>query len=379
MRRVPVTRVSDVTALDTIGLPVFTATTPLARDLLSSMGKGATPDAARLSAIMESIERVVAENAPAATTLNASYRDLVARGGDVVPLPGTLFELPSDTAYGDDVELTWIRGYDLLQDEDVYVPADIAINPPREGVLRQVDTNGLASGNLVLEAVLHAMCEVIERDCVSQLEFCQTFADAGDHQLPARQIRLETLPPEAREFTSRIAASGMELVVREISQDICVPTFVARLTDRAFPTLAGPPVRHFEGYGTHPNASVAVMRSITEALQSRLGYMVSTRESHNYGGNSRFRSAVAAHRVRDFGSSLALSFEDVPSVRNADLNSDLAFLLARLRRAGFSRCLVFDLTDARIGLSVVRVRIVGAAQYLVNRRRIGWRCRRHLL
>src|SRR5579863_1432917 len=86
MRLVPVTRVSDLTYLDTVGVPVFSATTPLARDLTISMGKGATRDAARLSAIMEGIERVTAERAPPGSTFRASYQELRARGGAVEPL-----------------------------------------------------------------------------------------------------------------------------------------------------------------------------------------------------------------------------------------------------------------------------------------------------
>ena len=62
--RVPITRVADLTPLDSLGLPVFAAVTPLARDLTTHLGKGATPADARASAMMEAIERVSAESVP---------------------------------------------------------------------------------------------------------------------------------------------------------------------------------------------------------------------------------------------------------------------------------------------------------------------------
>ena len=51
-----VTRLADVTGLDTIGIPVFQAIRPLARSLSVSQGKGVTRVAARVSALMEAIE-----------------------------------------------------------------------------------------------------------------------------------------------------------------------------------------------------------------------------------------------------------------------------------------------------------------------------------
>ncbi|MFC6544829.1 YcaO-like family protein [Nonomuraea salmonea] len=55
-RAVGVTRVADITRLDTVGIPTFQAIRPASRTLAVSQGKGVTPDLARLSAIMESIE-----------------------------------------------------------------------------------------------------------------------------------------------------------------------------------------------------------------------------------------------------------------------------------------------------------------------------------
>jgi hypothetical protein len=61
IRQVPITRIVNVTPLDFLELPSWSAITPLAKDLTTHAGKGLSHHAARLSAIMEAIERVCAE------------------------------------------------------------------------------------------------------------------------------------------------------------------------------------------------------------------------------------------------------------------------------------------------------------------------------
>src|ERR1700742_693684 len=56
-----ITRVANVTGLDTIGIPVVMVCRPNARSLSVSQGKGLTLDAAKASGLMESIELYHAE------------------------------------------------------------------------------------------------------------------------------------------------------------------------------------------------------------------------------------------------------------------------------------------------------------------------------
>src|SRR6185503_10372673 len=72
---VGVTRVADVTRLDSIGIPTYQAIRPTARTVAVSQGKAATPELAKLSALMESIELWHAEQPPN-PVVRASARDL---------------------------------------------------------------------------------------------------------------------------------------------------------------------------------------------------------------------------------------------------------------------------------------------------------------
>lgn len=377
LARVPVTRLSDLTPLDPIRLPVFTAVTPLARDLTVHMGKGTEAVGARVSALMEAIERVSAETAPAGSTLRASFAEL-ARDPRRPPVDPVTLDLPGDSAYSPDRELTWIESYDLMNARSVLLPADLVLNPPAEGVLREVDTNGLASGNTRLEAIVHGLCEVIERDVTSQMEFMTWFADPTDPRPSVRQVDLSTLPEAAGRWVERLLSHGLDVSIQDITGELGVATFRAVISDYAYPTSSGLGTVHFPGWGTAPEARTAVLRSITEAVQSRLGAIQGARDSYNV---QRFgsRSHARGDRLRQVQPGRLVPFGRTPSFASPDLLADLEWLLDGLASAGFRQVLVTDLTRPDLGIPVVRVRVPGLASFFGNRRRIGWRCLRHLL
>lgn len=375
--RVPVTRLSDLTPLDPLRLPVFTAVTPLARDLTTHMGKGADAAGARVSALMEAVERVSAETAPPGSTLRAGFTELAddPRRPPVDPLT---LDLPADTAYAPEREITWIESFDLVAGSSVLLPADLALNPPSEGVLRDVDTNGLASGNTRLEAVVHGLCEVIERDVMSQREFVAQFAAPGDPRPSDAEIDLPTLPAPVRAWVERVLAHGLDISVRDVTGDVGVPTFCATISDYAYPMPSGPGAVHFPGWGTAPNAESAVLRAVTEAVQSRLGTIQGARDAFNiypFGA----RAATRGDRIRKMQPGGLVPFPRTPSFESLDLLADLEWLLDRLASAGLRQVLVTDLTRSDLGIPVVRVRVPGLSFFAGNRRRIGWRCLRHLL
>ena len=73
--------------------------------------------------------------------------------------------------------IDFLTGFDLLNNEEVFVPAGLAYyryfpKHPAVSVFQCSHTNGLASGNVLEEAICHALCEVIERDAVSIADLC---------------------------------------------------------------------------------------------------------------------------------------------------------------------------------------------------------------
>ena len=69
--------------------------------------------------------------------------------------------------FSDDYMIDWVAGEALLSQEEVWGPASAVYFC--EHSLYRTSTNGLASGNHLVEATLHALYELIERDAISKL------------------------------------------------------------------------------------------------------------------------------------------------------------------------------------------------------------------
>jgi ribosomal protein S12 methylthiotransferase accessory factor len=161
------------------------------------------------------------------------------------------------------------------------------------------------------------------------------------------------------------------VTVQVVGSDLGIPTFRALLDDPYFAGLSGQEQVQFAGYGAHPNAAVALMRAVTEAIQSRAGTLQGARDALGVTQLAR-KSRSSPPRAR-------LRFADLPSFPAPSLQEDLALLKERLVASGFEKLLVFDLTRPDLNVPVARVRAPGLECFLVNQRRVGWRCLRHLL
>jgi YcaO-like protein with predicted kinase domain len=350
--RVPVTRVYDATALDRLGLPVWGAVTPLARDLTVHAGKGMTAQAARISAVMEAIERVTAEEIDPSRVRRASFRELQIEGPGAVVNPED-FALPCGSRYAPDREFAWVRGEDAMTGEQIWVALDLVLSPTREGIWWTTDTHGLAAGNTRVEAVLHAVYEVVERDADAQRRFLGCFGE-GDERVSMRLLVLEALPSAIVDWVQTLRAAGLFVGIEELTHDLDIPVFRAVLVDRGFPGREGRPAA-FEGLGCDLDSAQAVMRALSEAVQAHTTVLVGARdhfEAEEIGLSARrlhSQLTTPARRV-----TLALS--DPPT----DLEARLAVALERLLTAGLHRCVVVDLTREDLGIPVVRVLMPGA-------------------
>lgn len=155
---VGITRVADITGLDRIGNPVWLAIRPNARSLSGGQGKGVTPCAARASAVMESIETWHAEHLPGG--IRGAWSDF---GPGRALCPAALDPGPDLARWRPDSQLEWLEGEELLGGGTVFVPKDLValdLTDFRRPRYVTGSSNGLASGNRLDEAVLHALYEL---------------------------------------------------------------------------------------------------------------------------------------------------------------------------------------------------------------------------
>ncbi len=376
--RVPITRVYDATPLDVLGLPVWCAVTPLAADLTVHTGKGATPQAARISAVMEGIERTCGETVDDTLTIRASYASLATAGTRTAVDPAR-FDLPFDTTYRPDREIRWVLGYDLLAERHAYVPHDLVVSPAPRGLASRVETNGLAAGNTLTEATLHALYEVVERHVVAEVRYHDLYHDPADSsRIRGRMVDVRTLPPDFTEWTGRIRGAGLDMVVRDVTGEPDVPVFIVYLTNDSFPGAEGEIIA-FAGYGADLDPARAVFRAVTEAVQSHTGAVLGARDTFEGEGVTSERTAMLLRHVSILCPDTLDPFPDT-AAGSADLYADLREVLARLRRSGLENCVVVNLTRADLGIPVVRVLVPGLAPpYGESTRRPGLRLLRNLV
>ncbi|MBF0335927.1 MAG: YcaO-like family protein [Alphaproteobacteria bacterium] len=350
---VGVTRVADITGLDRLGIPTFCAVRPQAFLVQVTNGKGLTPAAARASAIMEAVEHAHSEWPPSAPRF-ASMAELAAEGTPFLPVDALPNRLPG-LFMSDNRRLAWIEARNLTLDGDggaVLVTACAAhlIDP----IVALPSTNGLASGNHIVEATLHALYELIERDAVTRL-------GRGGLRLPkglSRLIDLGGLPegPVAG-LRDRLTAAGVELVLIRVETLAPVTTMWAVLLD---PDAQHACSRVNMGQGSHLSPTIAATRAITEAAQSRLTFIHGAREDLSA---DSYRFTPAHARLVGFfqGRRGDLAWSDLPDHSSGDLGRDLALVLGGLAAAGFGQVLRIDLTRRDPGIPVVKLVVPGFA------------------
>lgn len=401
--RIGVTRLADITGMDRLGIPNYSAVLPGTEDYIwVYSGKGMTHQHAKASALMESIER---------------YCSLPSSNHDRVYIRGTVQELtksydlvhPNDTIeplnfqYREDMVMDFLQGFDLLADKDILIPAPLVLfrySPlsPAVNPFAFHHTNGLASGNVLEEAVCHALCEVIERDAASISEIraraipfhilktienklrqrgyvlssipANTFMD--DYTI-YRDVELSGVQSEGvQKLTSKFRDSDLPLLIKDITSDIGIPTFAASSIEwisHDYGYLA-------EGHGTHPDARIALLRAITEVSQTRAANIQGARDDLRkirYGENN-----TDDKRAWQFISSdEKIGYNKITSFNNEDILDDIKLILQNLKDVGIKTAAVVDLTNPDLGIPVVRAIVPGLETFKITKSIIGWRARKY--
>jgi ribosomal protein S12 methylthiotransferase accessory factor len=344
-----ITRLANITGLDRIGIPVVTAVRPNSRSVSVSQGKGLDLTQAMASALMEAIEGFHAEEVR--ETRGGSYREIV-RNAVVDPLNLCTTGRPFDF----DAEISWIEGYDLLQQESCLVPAEIVhtdYTQPLDGYFL-AGSNGLASGNHLVEAIGAGICELVERDAVAVWS-------ASDIRARARRaLEVSSVDdPDCRAVLAKFDEAGIITRLWNVTTEIGIPVFICDIRDLS----EGDPsrLRRFHGAGCHPDRTIALSRALTEAAQTRLTYIAGIRDDLLPAEYEEPPNADIVDALLDAlrQESEPHSFGDVPSFAADDVGQDLRWELERLRAAGIERVVAVDLTRPVFGIPVVRVVIPG--------------------
>jgi ribosomal protein S12 methylthiotransferase accessory factor len=248
--------------------------------------------------------------------------------------------------------LYWAPALDLGSGAAALVPFDAVhtcwlAEPSAPETPFFASTNGLASGSHPVEAALHALCELIERDA------CALFDRLPAEARAARRVDLDGVDdPVVAALAGRLAGQDFALALWDASCGLGPPVFLAALVDaRDRRAPAG------FGSGCHPDRAIAALRAITEAAQTRAIAITGTRDDL---GSELFEAGIGVRfrwALRDEGTSRR-AWRRAPTRASDDLRDDLDAVLAAMARAGCGPVLAVDLSREP-GISVLRLLVPG--------------------
>lgn len=408
-KMIGVSRICDITYLDKLYIPNYSAVLPGTEDLFwVYSGKGPTKSHAKASALMEAIERYCALSSKSTRTpIRGTYSEL-SKSYNKVLHPDEVVE-PTRSNYNvNESIIDFLPGFDLLNSEEVLVPAELVFSRyspkfPSIQAFLYSHTNGLASGNVIEEAICQALCELIERDAVSIAELCassipysildgitNSIKKMENNNSKYTQIEMDDFVDDPSIFSDvniseitrqykplkflvdRFANAGINLLVKNITQkDIGIPTFVASsiewiTSDYGYFAI---------GYGTHLDSRIALVRAITELSQTRALNIQGARDDLKkiqyrqndeiYKRKWQFMPATSPSLGK--GSMRTIMFSEIKSYIMDDILDDIKFILSRLKKAGLKRAIIVDLTHSNIGIPVVRAIVPGLETLEVGR------------
>lgn len=364
-----ITRIADITDLDRIGLPVFTAIRPTAEDGAISIygGKGITKDHAKASAMMEGFERYSAEKQEDDETIISTVDEISTKGEYIDP---KTLNLPQKYEKEDisQIPLEWNLATDIISNKDYYVPSNAVFHPyTHDNNIQSFfksNTNGLASGNILEEAILHGMFEVIERDAWSIFELTHKNYS---------QINLDTIESELINNTiEKFESNGIKVKLMDFTADIKVPTIAASADD----TVTKDAGLLTLGMGTHLDPEIAVLRALTEVAQSRATQINGAREDTVRADFAREAGYERMKRINKYyfrQEEEQVDFRDIENKSTTSINEDIEIVKDELIANDIKHILYTDLTRPELDISVVRVIIPEMELYAIDPNRAGYR------
>ena len=343
-----ITRLADQTGLDTLGVPVVAAVRPNSRSVAVHQGKGLTPAAAKISALMEAAECWHAE------TCTLPLR--LARPGELADAvdPSRLPLMVDDVGRQ---PFLWAEGSDLVSGRARFVPyelvhADYTAPQPAGSGLFHATTNGLGAGLFPAQAQLHALCEAVERDAVAVWRRA-----GGPHAAGTRATDPASVTdPACASLLRRCAERGVAVAIWDLTRETGIPVFLCLLLPPDG-GLAG--IEPELGAGCHPRAATALARALLEAAQARVTRIAGARDDfppESYGPAAR-AARLSQARAWLAAAAPTRSFADTEPPPGFERQRDL--VLDGLRCASCDEAVWVDLAKPGLPIAVGRIVVPG--------------------
>ena len=356
----------DITGKDNIGIPVFSVDrqeTALGKPKYYN-GKGATREQAMASGVMEAIERYSAEQRDTDEVVVGTYEQAKEAMMTVNPAD-LILPLPVLDVYPV-ADIAWTRGFEMFRGCHILVPACAVFYPyfpDGDYPLFKWHTNGIASGNTLEEAILHALFEDIERDAWSIAEY----RDRSNADILIRDK--DSVPAQ---LIAKFEAQGIKIHLKDLTSDLGIPTIGAAADD----TVTKDPELLTIGVGTHLNPEIAAIRAITEVAQSRTTHKHGMKINAQLQKTSQelgYEKIKAINHMWYGDNEKKIYLEDMPDLSTPYVLDDIEVVLGKLMECGFDQVIAVDLTRPELGVPTVRMIVPGLEVSTMDPEREGGR------
>ncbi|MBF0480237.1 MAG: YcaO-like family protein [Desulfovibrionaceae bacterium] len=322
-----------------LGIPVYLSVCgEKARQVMPTrkqMGKGATPEQAETSALMELVERYSYFNfwagEPGFRTMTWS-RAAKEFGPRLIPVARMMRSVNEELSESqaasvlDLVQWRFCLARDVLTGEDVAVPLD--------WFKKLNEFNGASAGNSLEESILQGACELVERHVCALVDRGGIVTPTIDQDSVADPV----LAGLCRAF----AANGVQLWLKDFSLGLPAPTVGALAYDPAtFPAAS----EIVFTAGTASSPVKAAIRAVTEIAQ--LAGDFQTRSNYEASGLRKFTDPGQIAFVTG-GETVSLA--SLPSFERGDIFEELSLLAQGLSDQDF-RLYSVETTHPEIGIA----------------------------
>ncbi|MCJ8292055.1 MAG: TOMM precursor leader peptide-binding protein [Crocinitomicaceae bacterium] len=332
-------------------------------------GKGKNDMQAKVGALCESIERYSAmyhdegfsitscmKDLPDAihpnTCMNFSKSQIDNRSSINADLSKFYSLVPIQ--FNEEIEMEWTPVYSLSNKKFKYLPSNFcyAQYPAEDenNLFAYPDSNGCATGNVMEEAILQGLLELIERDAIAIWWYNRIKRPAVDLKSVENNY--------IQEVTEYYKSIGRNIVVLDITTDINVPVFVAISYRKEGKDQI------IYGFGAHVDAGIALERSVIEMNQlfpviQEDGYLTKDDVFINWLDNATLNE-------NDFMIPLKMEIKNMKADYSENCSPNISdsvhYCMKELEQQKLET-LVLDLTQVDIGMPVVRVIVPGLRHF----------------
>jgi bacteriocin biosynthesis cyclodehydratase domain-containing protein len=242
----------------------------------NNFGKGMSAEQAWCSGAFEWLERHLSHYHGGVRVLRAPYAEVREQAIDMpFYVQGLLepYDIPGRRTFDEREPMDWVWGHCLRRERPILLPApalfiwsDVSFRGHRMA-MPIPGSSGVSAGCTIEDALLQGLLEVIEHDA---------WFSSMRTGLAMPSIDLATLPdPESLALIERFRAAGFEVLIRELTNDLEIPSLQVLLrSQRDYTAYLSP------GQGSHLDPVIALRRALTEAYQFLASTLLMTGSAH---------------------------------------------------------------------------------------------------